>query len=95
MIAACDPDGYIGCCAALRDADVRDVIDRVRATTLVIAGSHDPSTTLADAEFISQHIPDATLLTLDAAHLSNVECASRFTHHLDTFVWVTERSTQS
>jgi len=94
MIAACHPDGYIGCCAALRDADLRNVIDRVHATTLVIAGNHDPSTTLADAEFISQHIPDATLLTLDAAHLSNVECASRFTHHLDTFVWVTERSAQ-
>jgi 3-oxoadipate enol-lactonase len=96
MIAACDPDGYIGCCAALRDADVRDVLDRVRATTLVIAGSHDPSTTLADAEFISQQIPDATLLTLEAAHLSNVECARSFTRHVETFVWVSEqRSAQS
>jgi 3-oxoadipate enol-lactonase len=91
MVAACSPDGYIGCCAALRDADLRDVIDRVRATTLVIAGSHDPSTTVADAEFISQHIPDATLLTLEAAHLSNVECASSFTGHLEAFVSVAER----
>ena len=91
MIAACHPDGYIGCCAALRDADLRDVIHRVGATTLVIAGNQDPSTTLADAEFISQHIPDATLLTLDAAHLSNVECASRFTRHLETFVSVAEQ----
>src|SRR5918996_1349973 len=91
MVAACHPDGYIGCCAALRDADLRDVIDRVRATTLVIAGNHDPSTTLADAEFISQYIPDSTLLTLEAAHLSNVECASSFTRHLETFVWVAER----
>jgi 3-oxoadipate enol-lactonase len=91
MVALCNPDGYIGCCAALRDADLRDVIDHVGARTLVIAGSHDPSTTLADAEFISQHIPDATLLTLEAAHLSNVECARAFTLHLETFVWVAER----
>ena len=93
MVAACNPDGYIGCCVALRDADLRDVIDRIRSTTLVIAGTHDPSTTLADAEFISQHIPDATLLTLEAAHLSNVECARSFTLHLETFVWVSERRT--
>jgi 3-oxoadipate enol-lactonase len=91
MVAACNPDGYIGCCAALRDADLRAVIDRVRARTLVIAGSHDPSTTLADAEFISQHIPDATLLTLDAAHLSNIECASSFTRHIEAFVSVAEQ----
>jgi 3-oxoadipate enol-lactonase len=94
MVAACHPDGYIGCCAALRDADLRDIIDRVGAKTLVIAGNHDPSTTLADAQFISQHIPDATLLTLEAAHLSNVECASSFTQQVEMFVWVSERSAQ-
>jgi glycosyltransferase involved in cell wall biosynthesis len=64
---------------------------RTPGATLVIAGSHDPSTTVADAEFISQHIPDATLLTLEAAKLSNVECASSFTNHLAAFVWTAER----
>jgi 3-oxoadipate enol-lactonase len=93
MVASCNPDGYVGCCAALRDADLREVIDRVHAPTLVIAGNHDPSTPLADAEFISQHMPDATLLTLEAAHLANVECASSFTRHIETFVWVAERRT--
>jgi len=90
MVAACNPDGYIGCCSALRDADVRDVITRVRASTLVIAGNHDPSTPVADAELIVDRIPDATLLTFDAAHLANVEAAESFTRHLETFLGVAE-----
>jgi 3-oxoadipate enol-lactonase len=90
MVAACSPDGYIGCCAALRDADLRESISRIRASTLVIAGDQDPSTPVTDAELISQRIPDATLLTLGAAHLANVEAADSFSRHLETFLELAE-----
>jgi 3-oxoadipate enol-lactonase/4-carboxymuconolactone decarboxylase len=81
MVAACSPEGYAGCCAALRDADLRGVIGGIRARALVVAGDQDPSTPLADAEFIREAIPGSTLLTLNAAHLTNVEAAGSFTGH--------------
>ena len=83
MVASCDPDGYIGCCAALRDADLRPAIGAIRAASLVVAGDEDPSTPLADAEFIAAAIHGSTLLTLHAAHLTNVECADSFSRHTE------------
>ena len=80
-VASTSPDGYIGCCAALRDADLRDEISRIRTFALVIAGDQDTSTTVADAEAISSAIRGSTLLTLTAAHLTNVECAESFSRH--------------
>ena len=80
-VASTSPDGYIGCCAALRDADLRDEIGRIRTFALVIAGDQDTSTTVADAEALSSAIRGSTLLTLNAAHLTNVECAESFSRH--------------
>ena len=91
MVASCSVEGYAGCCAALRDADLRPVIKSVGARTLVVAGDRDPSTTVADAELICRDIPGATLVILGAAHLSNVECADSFSSHLETFVGVAPR----
>jgi 3-oxoadipate enol-lactonase/4-carboxymuconolactone decarboxylase len=90
MVATCSPDGYAGCCAALRDADLRPAISRIRARALVVAGDQDPSTPLADAEFIREAVPGATLLTLTAAHLTNVECADSFTRHAELMFAVAE-----
>lgn len=81
IVASINPDGYAGCCAALRDADLRDEISRIRTFALVVAGDQDTSTTLADAEAISLAIRGSTLLTLNGAHLTNVECAESFSRH--------------
>lgn len=78
MLAGCPVDGYIGCCAALRDADFREAIAQIRCPTLVIAGTHDQATTLEAAEFLRAQVPGAQLVTVDAAHLSNVEQSERF-----------------
>jgi 3-oxoadipate enol-lactonase len=40
---------------------------------LVIAGRHDPATTLEMGEFIAQHTPNARLAALDTAHIANME----------------------
>ena len=37
------PEGYAGCCEAIRDADLRDRLGNVRAPTLVVAGADDPA----------------------------------------------------
>jgi len=66
-------EGYVGCCQAVRDMDHREIIRNVKAPTLIIAGRHDPATTVEAAEFIRGRIPGAALHLIDAAHISNVE----------------------
>lgn len=85
-IAATPAEGYAGCSAAIRDADLRDAIAAIRAPTLVIAGTHDPSTPAADGQFVAQRIAAARYLELDAAHLSNWEQADAFTAALVDFL---------
>jgi 3-oxoadipate enol-lactonase/4-carboxymuconolactone decarboxylase len=91
MVASINPDGYVGCCAALRDADLREHINRIGVFALVIAGDQDSSTTVADAEAISSAIPGSTPLTLPAAHLTNVECAESFSRHCRATFQITDR----
>ncbi len=73
MLLATDAQGYIGCCEAIRDMDLRDTHARITARTLVIVGAKDPATPPAAGTEIQQRIKGAKLATLDAAHISNVE----------------------
>lgn len=80
------PVGYAGCCAALRDADLREAAPGVTAPTLVVAGLRDPATPAADGRWLARTIPGARLVEFDAAHLTNVECAAEFTVAVDGFL---------
>ena len=80
------PEGYAACCDALAVADMRDSIGRIAAPTLVIAGIHDPVTTLADAQQLAHAILDATVATLPASHLSNIEAPDRFSELVAGFL---------
>jgi len=73
MFLATSVDGYIACGEAIRDMDHRPLLANITRPTLVIAGRHDPATTLEAGEFLAQHIPGAKLAVLDAAHIANVE----------------------
>lgn len=86
MVASCSPDGYAACCRALGDADLTEEIHRIRARTLIIVGTHDSATSTADAETLRARIPGAQLLSLEAAHLSNVEQPDLFTRHVERFL---------
>jgi 3-oxoadipate enol-lactonase len=85
LVASSPPDGYVGCCAALREADLRPDLARIEAPTLVIAGSRDPSTPLAHAQAVADRIPHATFRVFESAHLSSVECADAFAQHAGDF----------
>jgi len=73
-----DPEGYAACCEALAVADMGEDLRRIAAPTLVIAGIHDPVTTVADAQQLARAIPNATVAPLPASHLSNIEAPDRF-----------------
>lgn len=77
-LLACSPQGYAGCCAAIRDMDMRQTVGTIPCPTLVINGLRDPATPPNMGEFIAQHINDARVVVLDAAHLSNIERPAEF-----------------
>ncbi len=73
MFLATKVDGYVGCGEAIRDMDHRPLLSKITAPTLVIAGRHDPATTLEAGDFIKEHIPGAKIAVLEAAHIANLE----------------------
>jgi 3-oxoadipate enol-lactonase len=81
-----DPEGYAACCDALAHADLRPAVASIPTSTLVIAGAHDPVTTVADAEWLAATIPDAALVVVPASHISNIEAPREFTTHLRDFL---------
>jgi 3-oxoadipate enol-lactonase len=82
-----DPAGYRACCAALRDGDMRPLVPRIGAPTLVIAGSLDEATTPAQAAELHAAVRGSELAVLEgAAHLANVERPEAFTALLRGFL---------
>lgn len=80
------PRGYAGCCAAIRDADLRGDLQRITAPTLVVVGRHDPATPPADGRALANGIRGARLLELDASHLSNIEASDAFNDGVLSFL---------
>jgi 3-oxoadipate enol-lactonase len=78
MLLATPPEGYAACCGAIRDMDQRETIRAIRAPTLVVVGEHDPATPPAHGRLIADRIAGARLVSLPAAHLSNIEAAPAF-----------------
>jgi pimeloyl-ACP methyl ester carboxylesterase len=66
--------------------DQRETISRISAPTLVITGAKDPVTPPPEARYIVERVAGAKYAELDAAHLSNVEAAERFTQALAQFL---------
>ena len=82
-----DPIGYVGCCAALRDMNHKDLLGQIKAPTLVISGDRDVATPWSGhGERLAQEIPGAKALHLAAAHLSNLERPHSFSTALLEFL---------
>jgi 3-oxoadipate enol-lactonase len=87
MVAATDPLGYIGACAALRDADLRALASTVRTPTLIFAGALDESTPPSQAQELHAAIAGSQLIIFSAtAHLSNVERPQEFSESVLNFL---------
>ncbi|MFB9689917.1 3-oxoadipate enol-lactonase [Amycolatopsis plumensis] len=81
MIAAVPAEGYAACCGAIERMDLLDLLPKITAPTLVIAGEHDPATSPGEhARPIAEGIPGARLeIVADAAHLGSYEQPAEFT----------------
>lgn len=81
-----DVRGYANCCAAVRDADFSNDLERIKVETLVVAGDEDPATTVADAVFMAEKISHARLSILAARHIPSIEQAEAFAKTLIDFL---------
>jgi 3-oxoadipate enol-lactonase len=83
MLLTTPPHGYIGCCAALRDADLRNLVSTIEARSLVIGGELDEATPPAQAEDLHAGIVPSELMVIPGvAHLSNLEAPDLFNRRL-------------
>jgi 3-oxoadipate enol-lactonase len=79
LIRSTTAEGYAGCCEAIRDMDLRPRLARITAPTLVVAGSHDPSTPAEKVGAVAEAIRDARYVELDgAAHIANMARPEEF-----------------
>ena len=86
MLEEANPEGYVACCAPVRDLDQRQALQNIKVPTLVLAGTHDSSAFPADGQFLAQHIPGAGYVEVNAAHLSNLEAQGEFNIHVANFL---------
>jgi len=86
MLAQTSPEGYAANCAAVRDADFRELLGAVAVPTLIVCGSADAVTTPEHGRFMQESIQGAELVEFPAAHLSNVEAGEAFTRAVLDFL---------
>lgn len=77
--------GYTNSCAAVRDADFRNQLDKIKTETLVLTGDEDTVTTVAHAEELASKIPNASLKVFHARHLMSTELPKEFAEVLIDF----------
>ena len=87
MIEASNPRGYIGGCAALRDADLHEILAGIHVPSLILAGELDEATPPWQAQELHAAIAGGELVILrEAAHLSNVELPEEFSKVVLSFL---------
>jgi 3-oxoadipate enol-lactonase len=87
MIRQTEPQGYVGCCHAIKALDLTDRLSAIAVPTLIVVGEDDPGTPVAASRAIHERIRGSELVILkSASHLSNIEQAEAFTKALLDFL---------
>jgi 3-oxoadipate enol-lactonase/4-carboxymuconolactone decarboxylase len=95
-VLATDPVGYAGCCAALRDANLDGLLDRIAVPTLVIGGDADQSMPWdGHGGVLAERIAGASALRLGTAHLSNLGLPRTFTRVVVDFLAASDGARQA
>jgi 3-oxoadipate enol-lactonase/4-carboxymuconolactone decarboxylase len=82
-----NPAGYAGCCAAIRDMDMRDRLHEIGTPTLIICGTDDvPMPWTGHSEIMANAIAGSVAVRLPAAHISNLERPRAFSAALHAFL---------
>ena len=82
---ATDPIGYAGCCAAIRDMDLRGIGKANTCRTLILAGEDDMATPPEHAHALKASIASSELKLMRGGHLLNLEQPAAFSEALIQF----------
>jgi 3-oxoadipate enol-lactonase len=70
--------GYLGCCAALRDADLTDDVHKIIRPTLCLCGGEDLATPPALMEALTARLPEGRLVVIEGSgHLPLIDQPAR------------------
>jgi len=87
MIRQTNPQGYVGCCHAIKALDLTDRLQGITTPTVIIVGEDDAGTPVAASRAIHERIKGSELVILkSASHLSNLEQAEAFTRAVTEFL---------
>jgi 3-oxoadipate enol-lactonase len=89
ILEATPQESYLATCAAIRDADLRGEVSKIRTETLVIAGTQDKATPPEGGRYLTERIAGSRYIELDTAHLSNVELPDPFSGEVLGFLKLT------
>jgi len=67
------PDGYIGCCAAIRDMNIKPQLVKIQVPALIVAGELDQSTPPSRANDLVGWIKGSRVTSLPSAHIPVTE----------------------
>lgn len=85
MIVETPDEGFVAAATMISTLDHRELLPRITARTVVVAGEHDQAAQPAGLAAIADAIPNASLITLNAAHLANVEAPVAFVEAIAAF----------
>jgi 3-oxoadipate enol-lactonase len=78
-LEAINPIGYTAVCSALHDADLRPLVSRITAPSLIVVGELDEATPPSQSRELHAAISGSELVVLpEASHLSNIEQPGAF-----------------
>jgi len=87
IVAEFHPDGFRTMAQSLADADLRDVLPRIRIPTLLVYGDRDVRASLDVAEALHAAIPESRLVILPGVgHMINVQAGDQLNHELRQFL---------
>ena len=87
LLARAPVVGYLGSCAALRDADLSGLLGDIGIPAVCICGSEDLSTPTSAVRNLARRLPDATYVEIPGAgHLTPVERPAEFGRIVSQFL---------
>lgn len=86
MLLTTSAEGFIGAAHAISTLDHTHLLAGITCPTLVVSGRYDAAAPEAQVAQIATQIQNAVLLSLEAPHMSNIECADTFTEQVGEFL---------
>ncbi|WP_045728715.1 3-oxoadipate enol-lactonase [Xanthomonas sp. GPE 39] len=83
---ATDVEGYIACCHALAEADLRDHLSAIEVPVLALAGHDDPICPPAELQAIAAQVANGSFTEVQGRHLCNLESPHAFNDALLRFL---------